>query len=110
MKLAIVGSRGCMIENLEEYLPDGVTEILSGGAKGIDTCAKRYAIEHEIPLTEYLPQYHRYGRAAPIKRNDTIVEQAEFVLIFWDGRSKGTNYVIQQCKKKNKPFRVEMLA
>lgn len=39
MKVAVVGSRNLKIDDLGKYLPEGVTEIVSGGAKGIDTCA-----------------------------------------------------------------------
>ena len=45
MKIAIIGSRNLEVSNLEKYLPDNVTEIVSGGAKGIDACAKRFAVE-----------------------------------------------------------------
>jgi len=48
MKLAVIGSRTITIESLSEYLPDDVTEIVSGGAKGIDTCAAAYAEEKGI--------------------------------------------------------------
>ena len=41
MRLAIVGSRSLFIDGLEKYIPVGVTEIVSGGAKGIDMCAKQ---------------------------------------------------------------------
>ena len=41
MKVAIVGSRNLHINNLGNYLPENVTEIVSGGAKGIDECIKR---------------------------------------------------------------------
>jgi predicted Rossmann fold nucleotide-binding protein DprA/Smf involved in DNA uptake len=34
------------VSNLGKYLPDSVTEIVSGGAKGIDTCAKEYALHY----------------------------------------------------------------
>ena len=40
MKMAIIGSRGLTVQNLSQYLPEGITQIISGGAKGIDTCAK----------------------------------------------------------------------
>ena len=40
MKVAVIGSRDISIENLEKYLPDNVTEIVSGGAKGVDQSAK----------------------------------------------------------------------
>lgn len=106
MKVAVVGSRGLKISNLGKYLPDGVTEIVSGGAKGIDTCAKEYAISNGIKLTEYLPKYEKYGRSAPLKRNITIIEHADLVLVFWDGASRGTKYVIDNCKSRGIPVKV----
>lgn len=54
MKIAIIGSRGLSADDLGKYLPVGVTEIVSGGAKGIDTCAKEYALANGLKLTEFL--------------------------------------------------------
>lgn len=109
MKLAIIGSRGLWVENLGDYLPPGVTEIVSGGAKGIDTCARQYAQEHGLKLTEFLPDYPRYGRSAPLKRNLEIIAYADQVLAFWDGNSPGTKHVINQCKKQKKKVTVHLL-
>lgn len=106
MKVAVKGSRGLRVDNLEKYLPKETTEIVSGGAVGIDTCAKEYAIKNNIKLTEFLPEYEKYGRSAPLKRNLLIIDYADYVLAFWDGKSHGTKYVIDNCKKKNKPVRV----
>ena len=106
MIVAIIGSRGLQITNLEKYLPSEVTEIVSGGAKGIDQCAREYALSHGIKLTEFLPEYKKYGRAAPLKRNITIIEYADLVLAFWDGASHGTKFVIDRCKHFNVPIRV----
>ena len=100
MKVAVIGSRGLLVENLGDYLPEGTTEIVSGGAAGVDACAREYAQRHGLELTEYLPEYTRYGRAAPLKRNITIIENADLVLAFWDGTSRGTKYVIDNCKKR----------
>ena len=90
MKVAVIGSRGLKVEKLERFLPEETTEIISGGAKGIDTCAREYALANGLKLTEFLPDYFRYGRAAPLKRNITIIENADLVLAFWDGTSRGT--------------------
>ena len=106
MKLAIIGSRCLTVAHLEEYIPQGVTEIVSGGAKGIDRCAEAYAREHGIKLTEFLPAYARYGRAAPLRRNEQIVAYADAVLAFWDGESAGTKYVIGLCQACGKPVQV----
>ena len=107
MKVAIIGSRGLtVINDLGKYLPEGTTELVSGGARGIDTCVRKYANEHGFKLTEFLPEDNLYGRAAPLKRNDTIIEYADTVLAFWDGESRGTAYVIRKCKETGKPCRV----
>ena len=102
MKIAVIGSRGLVINDLGKYLPANVTEIVSGGAKGIDTCAKEYALSNGIKLTEFLPEYNKYGRGTPLKRNLLIIDYADEVLAFWDGRSSGKKYVIEQCRKRNK--------
>lgn len=107
MKVAVIGSRGLTIDNLEKYLPRETTEIISGGAKGIDTCAREYAVSHGIKLTEFLPEYEKYGKNAPLKRNITIIEAADVVLAFWDGKSRGTKFVIEKCREVGKTVRVE---
>ena len=99
MKVAVIGSRGLTVNDLGKYLPEDTTEIVSGGAKGIDTCARNYALSHGVKLTEFLPEYNKYGRGAPLKRNLQIIEYADVVIAFWDGKSKGTKYVIDNCKK-----------
>ena len=95
MKVAIVGSRNLVVSNLGDYLPDGVTEIVSGGARGIDACAREYAISHGLKLTEFLPEYEKYGKAAPLKRNEQIAAYADEIVAFWDGKSRGTKNVIE---------------
>ena len=109
MKVAIVGSRTLEINNLEDYLPEGVDTIVSGGAIGMDRCAARYAREHGIKLIEILPDYKSFGKGAPLKRNILIIEAADLVIAFWDGKSRGTKFVIEHCKKINKPIRVEYI-
>lgn len=106
MKVAIVGSRGLELRDFSPYLPEGVTEIVSGGAKGIDQCAEAFARERGVRLTEFKPNYARYGRGAPLKRNLEIVDYADLVLIFWDGVSRGSRFVAEACERVGKPFRV----
>lgn len=106
MKVAVIGSRGLMVKNLENYLPAGTTEIVSGGAVGVDTSAKEYARSNNLKLTEFLPEYEKYGRKAPLKRNIKIIEYADTVLAFWDGKSHGTAFVIRNCKSMNVPVTV----
>ena len=106
MKIAIIGSRNLKVTDFEKYLPENTSEIVSGGAKGIDSCAKKYALNNNIKITEFLPEYNKYGRIAPLKRNDLIIDYSNMVIAFWDGKTKGTKYVINNCKLKNKPIKI----
>lgn len=104
MKVAVIGSRNLLIgiKDMSMYIPPGTTEIVSGGARGIDSCAKEYAISHGITITEFLPEYNKYKKGAPLKRNIKIVQYADEVLAFWDGKSKGTEFVINYCRLSDK--------
>jgi len=101
MRVAVIGSRNLYVNDLEKYIPENTTEIVSGGAKGVDTSARYYALKNNIPLKEFLPEYDKYGRSAPLKRNLLIIDYADIVLAFWDGKSRGTKYVIDNCNKRN---------
>ena len=62
-----------------------------------------------IRLTEFLPDYARYKRGAPLKRNEQIIEYADCIIAFWDGSSKGTKYVIDRAEKIGKDVRVVII-
>ena len=105
MKIAIVGSRDVRVSDIGRYVSNA-EEIVSGGAVGVDSCAAEYARENGIRLTEFLPQYERYGRAAPIVRNKEIVDYSDQIIVFWNGSSKGTLSVIKYAQKTGKPCKV----
>ncbi len=102
MKIAVIGSRSLNIKVFECYIPACASEIVSGGAKGVDSMAKRFAEEHNLKYTEFLPQYEKYSKAAPLKRNNEIIDYSDIIVALWDGKSRGTEYVINRCKKINK--------
>ena len=102
MKLLIVGSRTITNFDLTGHIPEETDLIISGGAKGVDTIAEQYADSHGIEKLIILPKYEKFGKAAPIKRNEEMVELADTVLVIWDGKSRGTKYTLNYAKKKNK--------
>jgi hypothetical protein len=52
------------------------------------------------------PRYDKYGKAAPLKRNELMVDVADHVIVLWDGVSRGAKYTIDHAKKANKPVKV----
>ena len=101
--MLIVGSRSITDFDLSPYLPANVDTIVSGGADGVDRLAEQYADLHRLSKYIMRPRYDIYGRAAPLKRNEQMVDIADAVLVVWDGRSKGTRFTLNHAKKKNKP-------
>ena len=80
MKIAVIGSRTLTVRNLEKYIPKDTTEIISGGANGIDRCAKEFAVKNNIRYTEFFPEYKIHGRYAPLKR---ILKSLTMHILFW---------------------------
>ena len=102
MKLMIAGSRSITDFDLSPYIPSDVDLIIAGGADGIDTLAEQYADAHKISKLILRPQYHRYRRAAPLKRNELMVDIADCILVIWDGSSKGTLHTVHYAEKNGK--------
>lgn len=110
IKLAIVGSRSFNCYNdLDNAIKDKSFDlelIISGGARGADRLAERWALANNIAFRAILPEWKKYGRGAGIVRNQLIVEEADFCLIFWDGLSLGTKSTIEFCEKLEKSFKL----
>ena len=105
MKLAVIGSRDFNnYEQLCEHLDtiQTIDTIVSGGAKGADSLAAKYAIEHNIELIEHKPDWQKYGRGAGIVRNKLIIADSDEVIAFWDGSSKGTLHSIKLAEESGK--------
>lgn len=109
MRLAIIGSRTCPLAYIGFYLPFVPDIIVSGGAKRADTYAQEYAVKDNIPLIEFLPDYQKYGRKAPLLRNLKIVDNCDSLLAFCDGKSRGTKFTIDYAEKREVPSKIIIL-
>lgn len=114
MKVAVVGSRGFedkallfqTLDNLRDHYNafDQFDLIISGGVAGVDKLAEQYAKERHIKTKIFLPDYAKHLRVAPIRRNAQIVEAADLIVAFWDGKSKGTGNTMKTAVKFKRPF------
>lgn len=107
-KIAIIGSRSFQDYNFVEITVDALLRenekptIISGGASGADAVAKLYAMKRDFPYVEFPALWSKHGRAAGFIRNEQIVDAAEWVLAFWDGKSRGTKHSIDLARTKKK--------
>lgn len=108
MKLAVVGSRGfddydllkSKLDSIHKRKP--ITCIVSGGARGADKLSEKWADDNNIPKLIFIPDWNKYGKRAGFLRNKDIIENADAVVAFWDGISKGTQHSINLSKKYKK--------
>lgn len=116
VKLAIVGTRSPQLSYMEweelllqEISPDDLSLIVSGGATGIDTYAKLFAGRHHIPLMEFLPDYAKYGKQAPLRRNTQIVKESNMVIAFPTTLSRGTYHSIKEARRMKKMLVIKQI-
>ncbi len=108
MKLAIVGSRDfrdypwmerCL---LQTFCVEDIEVVISGGARGADSLAARFAARHGLPFVVIAADWQRHGRKAGPLRNTEIVNRVDALAAFWDGLSRGTRDVISKARVAGK--------
>ena len=77
----------------------GITEIVSGGARGADRCGEWVAKFYSVPVKQFIPKWDELGKRAGFVRNAEMAEYADALLAFWDGSSKGTKHMIDIATK-----------
>jgi len=82
------------------------TEIISGGAPGIDRLGELYAGANRIPCKVFSADWVAYGRAAGPRRNLEMAKYGDALLAIWDGKSPGTRNMIETMTRAQKPTRV----
>ena len=107
-KVIIAGSRGFTDYNKLKHACDNILgglypnlpiAIISGTSSGCDALGERYAHERGYALQRHPADWKKYGKAAGPIRNRKMAENADVLIAFWNGRSKGTKNMIETAKK-----------
>jgi hypothetical protein len=109
MKVIIAGSRDIYQECTDQagmQAPFTPTEIVSGGARGPDSHGEVIAKANNIPVKQFIPDWHKYGKGAGFRRNAAMAEYADALIAVWDGKSKGTAHMIKTMEALGKPVYV----
>lgn len=112
MKILVCGgrdfsNRDLVDDNLalfinEDYL--SLPMIIQGGANGADYEAKEWAERWNLECVEFPAEWDKNGKAAGFIRNQQMInEKPDYVVAFWDGKSKGTQDTINRAKKAKIP-------
>jgi len=70
-------------------------EIVSGVAKGADKLGERYANERGYPIKRFPPDWNHHGNRAGFIRNEDMALYADALILFWDGRSRGSQNMLK---------------
>jgi hypothetical protein len=111
MKVIIAGSR--TVTSLEEVKQAveksafNITEVVSGGAQGVDRLGERLAALLGIPVRQFIPDWNGYaGKRAGFVRNTQMAQYADALVAIWDGKSKGTRHMIDTARQRGIPVYV----
>lgn len=117
MKLIIAGGRDFKDYNLLEievkkFIVESSIKnkneitIISGKALGADLLGERFASKYGFNLLEFPADWDKHGNCAGPIRNAEMAKVASHCIVFWDGQSRGTANMIENCKKFNLIYRI----
>lgn len=104
MKTIIAGSRNItdynLIKTTLQNLNITITKVVSGTANGVDKLGEKYAEEFGLPIHPFPADWKKYGKSAGYVRNEEMANNAEALVAFWDGKSRGTKHMIDIARRK----------
>ena len=119
LKIVIAGCRNYNnYDEAKEYIDFCIREIkknntiviLSGGCRGADAIGERYAIENGYEIRKFVADWDKYGKAAGPIRNEQMAIEADYIICFWDYKSRGTKSMIENAKKYSKPYKIKNIS
>lgn len=114
-KIGVIGSRERQDkDHIEAVLNKklsrvGCFELITGGARGVDTIVTEWAYNNHVPVTTIRPLY-KHKKIYYLYRNIEILTLADELIVFWDGKSRGTKFVLDYVKQRTpyKPVTLDL--
>jgi predicted Rossmann fold nucleotide-binding protein DprA/Smf involved in DNA uptake len=114
LRVIIAGSRHCnnylLLKAAIKRSGFQITEVVSGGARGVDTLGEKWAKENGIPFSRFSANWSDHGKAAGPIRNQQMAkyagpEGALIAILYPD--SRGTKNMIEEATKRGLKVYVE---
>lgn len=104
MKVIIAGGRDVkdafnLVSLATSHCGFEITEVVSGGAKGVDEAGERWAILNDLPVKRFPADWAKNGKSAGPIRNRQMADYADALVAVWDGKSPGTENMINTAEK-----------
>ncbi len=77
-----------------------ILEVVSGAARGVDRLGELWAKKHSLKITQFIPDWDKWGKSAGFWRNNDMADYGEALIAIWDGSSKGTAHMIQAARNR----------
>ncbi len=104
MKTIIAGSRTiidpAIVQDAIDAAPWDITEVVCGGAEGVDDIGATLALVHRIDVRIFNADWATHGKAAGPIRNRQMAAYADALIAVWDGSSRGTANMIQEATER----------
>ena len=81
--------------------------VVCGMAKGADLLGERYANEKRYKVSRFPADWSSFGKSAGFVRNEEMAQNADALVAFWDGKSRGTQHMIKTAEKYKLKIRVK---
>jgi hypothetical protein len=114
LNIAVIGSRDFdnyeyvkyRLGQLQHKFPNQTFKVVSGAARGADSLGEKWANENGLKTQIFPADWDKYGKRAGYIRNEDIIKNADIVVSFWDGQSKGTQHSMELALKQKKELLV----
>ncbi len=107
MRVIIAGSRTISDRTIvEKAIKDSgflITEVVCGGASGVDAVGRQYAFDNNIRCSLFPAEWDKFKKRAGPIRNRAMAEYADALIAVWDGKSRGTWSMMREMERLNKP-------
>lgn len=99
-----------LLERTMDYLLSKVNDevmVVCGKARGADSLGEAYAKRNGYAVAYFPAQWNTYGKLAGYMRNEQMAQNADAVVAFWDGKSRGTEHMIRTAERYGLKVRVK---
>ena len=102
MKVIIAGSRTIqdytLVLNAIKASGYEIDELVSGGARGVDSMGETWAYAHNVPIKQFPAEWDKYGKSAGFRRNEVMAKYADALILVWDGQSHGSAHMLKTAR------------